>query len=129
MNKLSLKDRAKILACLVEGNSMRATTRITGFAKKTVERLAKTMGEVCLKFADENFVNLKCDRIQCDEIWSFVGCKERNANGDRKAEGCGDAWTWVAIDPETKLIPCWYVGDRSAALRLPRTMSVSSTST
>jgi IS1 family transposase len=53
--------------------------------------------------------------VQCDEIWSFVGSKEKNTSATKKAAGCGDVWTWVAIDPVTKLIPAWYVGDRSAA--------------
>lgn len=68
--------------------------------------------------------NLKCQRIQCDEIWSFVGCKEKNR---KKAvnKHPGDVWTWVAIDPETKLIPFWYVGDRTAesAYRFMRALS------
>jgi IS1 family transposase len=58
--------------------------------------------------------NLSCKRVQCDEIWSFVGCKERNVPADERRQGRGDVWTWTAIDPETKLVPCWYVGNRDA---------------
>lgn len=114
MNRLSNADRSRVIACLVEGNSQRATVRITGIAKKTVARLAVELGEACDRFAKRIFTELQCERIQCDEIWSFVGCKEKNATDAHKERGCGDVWTWVAIDPETKLIPAWHVGDRSA---------------
>jgi len=124
MNRLSNADRTRVIACLVEGNSQRATVRITGIAKKTVARLAVELGEACECFADRVMRNLPCQRIQCDEIWSFVGCKEKTK---RKAVGKhpGDVWTWVAIDPVTKLIPAWYVGDRSAqsAYRFLRNLS------
>lgn len=115
MNRLSNEDRCRMLACLVEGNSIRATVRITGIAKKTVQRFGVELGEACEKFANKIFRNLQCERIQCDEIWSFCYAKERNVPADLKHTGAGDVWTWVAIDPDTKLIPCWYVaGDRTA---------------
>ena len=124
MNRLSNSDRSRVIACLVEGNSQRSTVRITGIAKKTVARLAAELGEACERFADRVFHNLPCEHIQCDEIWSFVGCKEKNKNR-AKGEHPGDVWTWVAIDPETKLIPGWFVGDRSAesAYRFLRDLS------
>lgn len=114
MNRLSNEDRCRMLACLAEGNSIRATVRITGIAKKTVQRFGVELGEACEKFADKVFRNLPCERIQCDEIWSFCYAKEKNVPADLKHTGAGDVWTWVAIDPDTKLIPCWFVGDRSA---------------
>lgn len=113
MNRLSTEDRARVICCLVEGNSQRSTVRITGVAKKTVARLAVELGEACERFADRVMVKLPCERIQCDEIWSFVGCKDRQKK-TAKGRHPGDVWTWVAIDPETKLIPQWFVGDRSA---------------
>lgn len=113
MNRLSSSDRARVIACLVEGMSQRATVRVTGIAKKTVGRLAAEIGAACERFADRVMRDLPCQRIQCDEIWSFVGCKERQKRG-AKGNHPGDVWTWVAIDPETKLIPAWYVGDRTA---------------
>lgn len=115
MNALTPKQRARILACLVEGCSMRATCRMTGFAKKTVERVLREAGEHCAKIMADKMVALPCTTIQADEIWAFVGCKDKHATPDQR-ERCerGDVWTWVAIDPKTKLIPCWYVGDRSA---------------
>jgi hypothetical protein len=78
MNVLSTSDRARIVACLVEGNSQRATVRMTGAAKKTVSRLALELGMACEGFADRVMVNLPCERIQCDEIWAFCGAKEKN---------------------------------------------------
>ena len=112
MNKLSTEDRARIVNCLVEGNSIRASVRMTGASKNTVAKLLRDLGAVCSEYQDKVFRNLKCRRIQCDEIWSFIGSKEKNTSAEKKAQGCGDCWTWTAIDPETKLIPCWFVGTR-----------------
>lgn len=103
-----------MIACLVEGNSQRATVRITGIAKKTVARLAVELGEACERFADRTMRGLTCERIQCDEIWSFCYAKAKNVPKEKRGTGAGDVWTWVAIDPDTKLIPVWRVGDRSA---------------
>jgi IS1 family transposase len=104
-----------VLACLVEGNSIRATVRITGVAKKTVARLAVEIGEACEQFADKTFRNLTCDDIQCDEIWAFVGCKAKNVKTtEHMRKQWGDVWTWIAIDRKTKLIPAWFIGDRTA---------------
>lgn len=113
MNRLSSEDRCRVLACLVEGNSIRATVRITGICKRTVSRLLVEFGQACEKFADHVMTGLTCEHIQCDEIWSFVGCKAKNVHSESEP-GWGDAWTWIAIDQKTKLIPCWFVGDRSA---------------
>ncbi len=116
MNRLSTEDRARVISCLVEGCSQRATTRMTGIAKKTVARLALEIGEACEAFSKTALVNLPCQRIQCDEIWAFVGCKGKNASTEQREEkGFGDVWTWVALDPDTKLAAGWFVGDRSAS--------------
>lgn len=125
MNQLSTEDRCRVLSCLVDGNSIRATVRITGIAKKTVSRLAVEIGEACEKFADNVFRNLPCTNIQCDEIWSFTYAKEKNVPSHLRGTGAGDTWTWVAIDRDTKLIPAWYVGDRTAnsAYKLMRNLS------
>lgn len=114
MNRLSTEDRTRAVACLVEGNSQRATCRMTGLAKKTVARLAVELGEACERFADNVMRDLPCKRIQCDEIWSFCYAKNKNVPDHLRGTGAGDVWTWVAIDPETKLIPVWYIGDRTA---------------
>lgn len=112
MNRLSNSDRSRVIACLCEGNSIRATERITGITKKAITRLSVELGEACERFADKVMVNLPCTEIQCDEIWAFCYAKEKNVPINMRGKA-GDVWTWVAIDPHTKLIPCWYVGDRT----------------
>jgi IS1 family transposase len=114
MNKLSPSDRVRVVACLVEGNSLRSTVRMTGVHLTTVMKLLADLGNACSEYQDKAFRNLTCKRIQCDEIWSFVGCKEKNVPADKRKQGRGDVWTWTAIDAETKLVPAWYVGNRDA---------------
>ena len=115
MNKLSLAERARILACLVEGNSIRATVRMTGFAKNTIVKLLAEVGAACADYQDKTLRNLSCKRIQCDEIWSFVYSKERNVTAAKAApEGAGDAWTWTAICADSKLIVSYMVGERDS---------------
>lgn len=115
MNKLDTKKRAQILACLVERNSIRATVRMTGAAKNTVVKLLADVGAGCAAYQDKTMRNLSCKRLQCDEIWSFVYAKARNvAHAKAAPEGAGDAWTWTAIDADTKLVPCWMIGGRDA---------------
>lgn len=115
MNKLSNQERARIVACLVEGNSIRATTRMTGAAKNTVIKLLVDLGRVCSAYQDLTFRNLTCRRIQCDEIWAFVYSKEKNVPTERRGEyGIGDVWTWTGICADCKLIPSWLVGERNA---------------
>jgi hypothetical protein len=98
MNRLDTKKRAQILACLVEGNSIRATVRMTGAAKNTVVRLLADVGSACAAYQDRTLRNLPCKRIQCDEIWSFVYAKQKNVKTAKAApQGAGDAWTWTAI--------------------------------
>lgn len=113
MNKLSTEERRKVVACLVEGNSLRATTRMTGIHRTTIMKLLNDLGEACQAFQDTTLRNLPCKRIQCDEIWSFVGCKEKNATVEKKIEGQGDCWTWVGLDADTKLVCAWLVGLRN----------------
>lgn len=114
MNKLTTAKRAQIIHLLAEGNSMRATSRIADVSINTVTKLLIDAGNACSRYQDEVFVNLKCKRIQCDEIWAFVGCKEKNVTKEKKAQGQGDIWTWAAIDPDSKLVPAWFVGSRDA---------------
>ncbi len=116
MNRLSLKDRAQILSLLVEGNSLRSVTRITGRSINTVTKLLVDLGSACADYQDKALRNLPCKRMQVDEIWSFVAMKEANVPPMRKGEfGRGDVYTWVAIDADTKLVPSWLVGERSAS--------------
>jgi IS1 family transposase len=113
-NALDNKKRAQVVAALVEGNSIRATVRMTGVAKNTIVKLLADLGAACAEYQDNAFRNLTCKKIQCDEIWSFVGAKAKNVPEDRKDEfGYGDVWTWVSMDADTKLVPCWLVGPRN----------------
>lgn len=98
----------------MEGNSLRATARMCDVAFNTALKLLPEIGRVCLEYQDKALRNLPCKRIQCDEIWSFVGAKEKNTSAEKKEHGWGDVWTWVAIAPETKLVPSFMVGDRGA---------------
>lgn len=115
MNKLSVQQRATAVAALVEGNSLRATTRLTGIHRSTVMHLLTRLGTACLGYHDKALQNLKCERVQCDEIWSFVGCKEQHLEPKKKRKGRGDCWTWTALDPDTKLMVCWRVGRRETS--------------
>jgi len=104
MNKLSREKRTQVIAALVEGNSIRSTVRMTGIAKNTVTKLLKEIGSVCAEYQDKTLRDLKCKRVQCDEIWSYCYAKKKNVPEDKKGQfGYGDVWTWVAIDSETKL--------------------------
>ena len=113
MNKLSTSKRVQVVAALVEGNSIRATARMTDVSKPTILKLLADLGPVCARYQDEHLRNLRCRRVQCDEIWQFCYAKQKNvAHAKNAPEGAGDVWTWVAIDADTKLIPSWLVGDR-----------------
>jgi IS1 family transposase len=114
VNRLSIESRAKILGLLVEGNSLRAVTRLTGASINTVTKLLVDLGTACAKYHDEHVRKLRVRRLQCDEIWCFVGAKAKNVTPERKAEGWGDVWTWTAIDAETKLCVSYLVGGRDA---------------
>jgi IS1 family transposase len=115
MNRLSIEKRAEIISALVEGNSIRATCRMTGAAKWTVIRLLVEVGKACYMYQYKNLRNLTSRRIQCDEIWSFCYAKQDNLPEKKRGKlGYGDVWTYVAIDADTKLVPCWLVGLRTA---------------
>jgi IS1 family transposase len=113
MNKLPKEKQRQVVAALVEGNSIRATCRMTGVAKNTVVKLLVDLGKACAEYQDKVFRNLTCSRIQVDEIWAFCYAKEKNVPKDKKGQfGYGDVWTFTALDAETKLVPSWYIGRR-----------------
>lgn len=115
MNKLSTEKQGQVVSALVEGNSIRATVRMTGVSKNTIAKLLVELGAACADYLDKALVNLNCKRIQCDEIWSFVGAKEKNVPAEKRGQfGIGDVWTWVAMDADSKLIVSWLVGGRDA---------------
>lgn len=117
MNKLSREERSQVIDCLIEGCSIRSTVRMTGVAKKTVMRLLSEVGDVCERYQREVFRNLPCKRIQVDELWAFVYCKEKNVTATiaDKNPKAGDVWLWVAIDADSKLVSSWMLGDRSGS--------------
>lgn len=115
VNKLSNEKRAQILSVLCEGMGINAATCITGVSKNTVLKLLADSGEACALYQDTVMLNLNCKRIECDEIWSFVGMKQKNVSEELQGHlGFSDVYTWTAIDADTKLIPCWHVGTRDA---------------
>jgi len=116
MNRLSIEERAKIIRILVEGTSLRACTRISGLSYNAVKKLLIDVGKACQQFHNDNVVNVAAKKVQCDEIWSYVYCKDRNVDFCTKKDEqhVGDAWTWVGIDADTKLVISWLVGNRDA---------------
>lgn len=114
MNQLDNETRCRVVAALVEGNSIRATVRMTGAAKNTVTKLLVELGAACVRYQDEAFRNLNAKRIQVDECWAFCYAKAKNVTHEIKAKNpnAGDAWTWAAIDADSKLIPSWIIGPR-----------------
>jgi len=113
MNTLSIEKKAQIIRLLVEGNSLRSCSRITDTSITTVSKLLVEVGTACWNFHDTHVVNVKCDRVQCDEIWSFVYSKEKNK--PEGIENAGDVWTWTGMCADSKLMLAWNIGDRDAA--------------
>jgi len=108
MDKLSHEKRCAVVRCLVDGCSIRATVRITGVAKNTIQKLTRDLGEACLQFQDKRLRNLPCKRVQADEIWCFCYGKDKNLPDSMKGEpGVGSIWTWTALCADTKLMLSW----------------------
>jgi IS1 family transposase/lambda repressor-like predicted transcriptional regulator len=115
MNRLPLNKRAQILGMLVEGNSLRATSRMADVSINTVTKLLVDVGCAVAEYQYNALRNLPCKRVQVDEIWAFCYAKQKNVKDAKDApEGAGDVWTWTAICADTKLIPSWMVGGRDA---------------
>jgi IS1 family transposase len=113
MNRLTQEKQRQVIAALVEGNSIRATVRMTGVAKNTIVKLLSDVGKACAEYQDKVFRNLTCKTIQADEIWSFCYAKEKNVPEEKQGQfGYGDIYTWIAICADSKLVPSWYVGRR-----------------
>jgi IS1 family transposase len=126
MNRLSTDRRAALVSALVEGNSVRATARMTDTSFNCVLRFVVDIGKVCQSYLDEHMRNLPCRRLQADEIWQFCYAKDKNVPEAMRpkrsitkpaCEGknlVGSVWTWIAIDADTKLVPMFHVGTRDA---------------
>jgi len=114
MNRLTTEERAQIIGCLVEGNSIRATVRMTGAAKNTITKLLADLGEACSGYQDRVLRDLPCTTLQADEMWGFCYAKQKNVPEEHKGTyGYGDVWTWIAVCADTKIVPCWLVGERT----------------
>jgi IS1 family transposase len=115
MNRLDAGKREQVLAALVEGTSIRSVARMVGVTRNAIMKLLVDAGAACAEYQDKALRNLPCKRVQCDEIWSFVGAKDKNLPSDKQGKfGFGSIWTWTAIDADTKLICSWTVGTRDA---------------
>jgi IS1 family transposase len=115
MNRLNTDKRSQVIRCLVEGNSIRATVRMTGIAKNTVVKLLLEIGKACEEYQDKSLRNLRSKRVQCDEIWSFVYAGQKDVAPEIAAKQvAGDVWTWTALDSDSKLIVSWMIGGRDA---------------
>jgi IS1 family transposase len=112
MNCLSREQQTRVIGALVEGNSIRSTSRMMGVARNTVTTLLIVLAEACAGYHNRHVRNLRVRRLQCDEISNFVGAKAKNATPEKKAEGWGDTWTWTALDADTKLCVSYLVGGR-----------------
>ncbi len=127
MNKLPAEKRTQIIHLLVEGNSLRATARLADVSFNTTAKLFIDAARACAEYQDRTLRNLKCKRLQLDEIWSFVYAKQKNVPGAKSAPAnAGDVWTWVAIDADTKLVPSWRIGDRSSETAIAFTDDLAS---
>src|SRR6266571_643809 len=114
MNVLSVEKKAGVISALVEGNSIRSIERMTGVHRDTIMRLVVRVGENCERLLDERMRKLSCRFVQADEIWTYVGKKEKRVGYGDNADEVGDQYVFVAMDSETKLIPCFRVGKRNA---------------
>jgi IS1 family transposase len=113
MYQLTSAKRVQVVKCLVEGNSLRATARMTGVARNTVSSLLVDLAKACWDYQNDALRGLTCRRVEADEIWAFCYAKEANVPEEHKGEfGFGDIWTWVAMDADTKLVVSWLVGER-----------------
>src|SRR6266704_2042125 len=112
-NKLSVDEKVSAVGMLCEGSSIRSVERMTGIHRDTVMRLGVRIGEGCRQIMDDKMRNLPCRLLQVDEVWGYVGMKQKTALRNHRKHGVGDVWTWIALDSETKLVPTFAVGDRS----------------
>jgi IS1 family transposase len=114
MNILRREKQEMAIAALVEGASIRSVERMTGIHRDTIMRLGYRVGQSCANLMDSYMKNLKCQNLQVDEIWCYVGKKQGHLKDTDNLEELGDQWVWVALDADSKLIPSYLVGKRTA---------------
>lgn len=115
MNKLKVEKKEAVISALVEGNSIRSIERMTGIHRDTIIRLSVRVGNGCQEFTNDYMQELSCEKIQVDEIWCFVGKKQRHLQPTNNPYRVGNMWTYVALDADTKLVPSYLVGNRNQA--------------
>lgn len=113
-NILPIEKKVAVISMLCEGSSIRSIERVTGVHRDTVMRLGVKVGEAAKRIMDERMVELNCERVEVDELWGFIGKKQKNASATDKRMGLGDVWTFTSIDPVTKVMPCFLVGKRDS---------------
>jgi IS1 family transposase len=115
MNNLSLEKRVRVISALMEGAGVNATARMTGVSKPTILKLVVDLGTVCAAYHDDHVRNVNSKRVQVDEVWAFVHCKQKNvARAKAPPVDAGDLWCWTGIDADSKLIVSWLVGGRDS---------------
>ena len=112
-NNLKFEKKVMAISALAEGNSIRSIERMTGIHRDTIMRLGVRVGNACKTMMGELLDELDCERIQLDEIWGYIGKKQKNVDEFLDSPEMGDVWTWVAIDADSKLVPCFHVGKRT----------------
>jgi IS1 family transposase len=115
MNRLSTEKRAQIAGMIVEGNSVRSITRMTGVCQEAILKLLCDLGKACADHHNTAVRNVRSQRVQCDEVWSFVGAKEKNVPQEKQGTGAGSVWLWTAIDADSKLMLSYLCGGRDAS--------------
>jgi IS1 family transposase len=115
MNKLPLAKRVQVISALMEGSGVNATARMTGVSKPTILKLVADLGLACVAYHNEHVRNVKANRVECDEIWSFNYCKRATLPTAKAAPAdAGDVWTWTALDRYSKLMISYLIGGRDA---------------
>lgn len=116
MNTITHEKKCAVIRCLVDGCSIRATTRMTGVAKNTIQKLTRELGQAVMEYHDNVVRNVKSRRVQCDEIWCFCHAKDKNLPDEMRGQpGVGSMWTWTALDADSKLMISWKLGARDGA--------------
>jgi IS1 family transposase len=113
-NTLPFEKKVTAVSMLAEGNSIRSIERITDVHRDTIMRLGVRVGQECAKIHDARMRGLHCRHVECDEIWGFIGAKQKNRRAHHIAAGLGDVWTFIALDSESKIIPSYLVGKRDS---------------
>ena len=115
VNRLPISKRAAILGMLAEGTSLRSASRLADVSINTVSKLLVDVGAACQGYQHNTLRSLRCNRIQCDEIWAFVYAKDKNIPAEKQGRfGYGSVWTWTALDADSKLVVSWLIGTRDA---------------